>query len=291
MNANNNNSTTTHQDVFGFGTTGGFDQYPASGGGRSVAEQALVAHTHHDRDVSVSPATVFSHPIIHGHVNQQAGPAVFAGQSPPLHPQQLHPFAPVYSTNVNFVGNVSFQSPAPPPVPTQQPFMVGQPHNHHRAATPPPLYREYVPLMVKVDVLQKNAPLKELINRQDCLAYAANQQGQPQPGGQSAKKDLFIFHIPPSWAEDDLFALFSKIGPLCRASIMRNDDDGSSKGYGFVTFKKMSDAVVAVHTLNRYVTVGERKRLLYFYIILYSLCPNHLSFFPPLYIYRSRVNA
>jgi len=76
------------------------------------------------------------------------------------------------------------------------------------------------------------------------------------------KKDLFIFHVPTDMTEGELYKLFSQFGKLRRARIHHEIIDGKSvsRGYGFVTFKRFSDAVVAVHSLNGY-KVSRSKRM------------------------------
>lgn len=153
-------------------------------------------------------------------------------------------------------------------------------------------YGTYVPLLVSVQKLQGDKNLKALIDAKELVlnyspdyfkdnqvddnqvkggASTANQGSPPPPGGEggggeeggggdgegdiilpaSPKKDLFVFHVPNDMTQADLFTLFSRVGHVRRARIQYHNDD-TSKGYGFVTFKRLSDAVVAVHSLNGY---------------------------------------
>ena len=90
------------------------------------------------------------------------------------------------------------------------------------------------------------------------------------------KKDLFVFHVPNDMTEGELYKLFSQFGKLRRARIHYDIIDGKpvSKGYAFVTFKRFSDAVVAVHSLHGYkVSRSERMTGLRDDAIMLYLCP------------------
>ncbi len=110
-------------------------------------------------------------------------------------------------------------------------------------------------------------PFTASTSNQGPPASTANQGATPPPGGEegggdgdgiyqditlpaSPKKDLFVFHVPNHMTEEQLHNLFSHIGQVRRARIQYDMNDNSPKGYGFVTFKRLSDAVVAVHSLN-----------------------------------------
>ena len=89
------------------------------------------------------------------------------------------------------------------------------------------------------------------------------------------KKDLFVFHVPNDMTEGELYKLFSQFGKLRRARIHYDIIDGKpvSKGYAFVTFKRFSDAVVAVHSLHGYkVSRSERMTGLRDDAIMLYLC-------------------
>ncbi len=98
------------------------------------------------------------------------------------------------------------------------------------------------------------------LNATGADASAGQEQEDGTETGSSAaaaarpKKDLFVFHVPNDMAGGEFYKLFSQYGKLRRARIQYDIVDGQkvSKGYGFVTFKRFSDAVVAVHSLNGY---------------------------------------
>ena len=94
---------------------------------------------------------------------------------------------------------------------------------------------------------------------------SAGQEDRTDPAAVAArpKKDLFVFHVPNDMAEGEFYNLFSQYGNLRRARIHHDIIDGKkvSKGYGFVTFKRFSDAVVAVHSLNGYKVSRSKSRI------------------------------
>jgi polyadenylate-binding protein len=63
--------------------------------------------------------------------------------------------------------------------------------------------------------------------------------------GKNAFNNLYVKEFPESWTEDDLKKFFEKFGPLGSVKLMK-DDNGKSKGFGFVCFEKQSDAETAV---------------------------------------------
>ena len=58
--------------------------------------------------------------------------------------------------------------------------------------------------------------------------------------------NIYVKNLPKSWNKDNLEELFSICGPISSAIIM-TDDDGTSKGFGFVDFVEHEAAVKALH--------------------------------------------
>ncbi len=173
---------------------------------------------------------------------------------------------------------------APPPSLELNPQLRLQPGRSPSSSSSPPYlapHGEYVPILVSVHKLRHDETLKAKIDNEDVLVMmdyggANNQtsttnQSPPPPGtiadasagqeggtGSAAaarpKKDLFVYHVPNDMTGGEFYKLFSRFGGLHRARIHHDIVDGQkvSKGYGFVTFKRFSDAVVAVHSLNGY---------------------------------------
>lgn len=59
-------------------------------------------------------------------------------------------------------------------------------------------------------------------------------------GGVIVPNRIFVGGICPKATTDDLAALFRKYGSVTTVKIVA-DQNGSSKGYGFVTFEKADD--------------------------------------------------
>lgn len=129
-------------------------------------------------------------------------------------------------------------------------------------------YGDYIPLTVDVHQLEKDPMLmafidKEILKPHYCdgmynqmTASPTDMQNQSPPPGDGQryparpKPDLFVFHIPEDMKGGELYSLFAQFGKLRRASIHNDDDTSETKEYAFITFKRLSDAVVAVHRLN-----------------------------------------
>ncbi|KAM3177377.1 hypothetical protein ACTXT7_004697 [Hymenolepis weldensis] len=66
---------------------------------------------------------------------------------------------------------------------------------------------------------------------------------------ESGRANLFVKNIPKSFTEAILYAEFRTIGPVLSVKISRNNQ-GKSKGYGYVQFENEEDAVRCIATLN-----------------------------------------
>ena len=74
----------------------------------------------------------------------------------------------------------------------------------------------------------------------------------------NAFNNLYVKEFPLSWSDDDLKSHFEKHGPLGSVSIMW-DDNGTSKGFGFVCYEKPEDATKALE--NEHGKVVDDKTL------------------------------
>uniref|UniRef100_A0A7S4SN77 Uncharacterized protein n=1 Tax=Alexandrium monilatum TaxID=311494 RepID=A0A7S4SN77_9DINO len=79
-------------------------------------------------------------------------------------------------------------------------------------------------------------------------------------GGPGTETSLFIFHLPPSWDEEMIMQHFRPFGSALRATVQRGSN-GLSRGFGFVTFAKQEDAVVAVEGMNGFQADGKRLKV------------------------------
>ncbi|KAL8130333.1 hypothetical protein V2J09_019488 [Rumex salicifolius] len=79
----------------------------------------------------------------------------------------------------------------------------------------------------------------------------SSQKMPPNPMGKSASTDpayrkLFIRGIGPETTTDSIRSLFSSYGELEEAVVIADKITGKSKGYGFVTFKHVDGAIIAL---------------------------------------------
>ena len=115
-------------------------------------------------------------------------------------------------------------------------------------------YGEYIPLRLRVRDLEEDQRLKALVDERVLKLHYDDMPVAVQRDKARPKTDLFVFHVPKGMEEGELYRLFSRHGKLRRVRIQFNvdKDTNETKGYAFVTFKDLSDAVVAVHRLDGY---------------------------------------
>ena len=75
-----------------------------------------------------------------------------------------------------------------------------------------------------------------------------------------AIKQVFVRNLSYDTTQDDLISLFEEYGPLKRAIVVR-DDDGKSKGFGFVHYSLESHATKAVEKLQNYEYNGRKMKV------------------------------
>mmetsp|Transcript_6839 Transcript_6839/g.10677 ORF Transcript_6839/g.10677 Transcript_6839/m.10677 type:complete len:472 (+) Transcript_6839:187-1602(+) len=62
--------------------------------------------------------------------------------------------------------------------------------------------------------------------------------------------NLFVFHIPNTMTNQDLFSLFSQYGNVLSATIKTEAKTGRGRGFGFVNYDSADSASRAIHHLN-----------------------------------------
>eukprot|EP00802_Teleaulax_amphioxeia_P008838 Tamp_08849.p1 GENE.Tamp_08849~~Tamp_08849.p1 ORF type:complete len:500 (+),score=120.90 Tamp_08849:57-1502(+) len=92
---------------------------------------------------------------------------------------------------------------------------------------------------------------------------AALQQGGGGGGnkGGPAGCNLFIYHVPPTWGDDDIRLCFAPFGTVISATIMKDRSTGASKGYGFVSYDNPVSAQTAVQAMNGMQVDGKRLKV------------------------------
>ena len=73
--------------------------------------------------------------------------------------------------------------------------------------------------------------------------------------------NLFIYHTPPTWGDDQITAAFAPYGKIVSATIMKNKATGLSKGFGFVSFDNTTSANNAIAAMNGYEVDGKRLKV------------------------------
>lgn len=69
---------------------------------------------------------------------------------------------------------------------------------------------------------------------------------------------LFVYNIGPETNEDHLGKLFGYYGEVMRVNVIRKNNSGEGRGYGFVTMKYYEDAVNAISNLNGFKFFNNR---------------------------------
>ena len=78
---------------------------------------------------------------------------------------------------------------------------------------------------------------QEAIDKQKARAKEA----ADRPPRKRGAATLFVANLPFRYSDDDVVALFAEVAPITSAQVVM-DDDGRSRGYGFVEIEVASDA-------------------------------------------------
>lgn len=73
--------------------------------------------------------------------------------------------------------------------------------------------------------------------------------------------NVFVFHIPNEWTQNDVAAHFSHFGPVISCYIATDRATGRNKGYGFVSFDNIQSAANAVLGMNGYLVGSKRLKV------------------------------
>lgn len=63
---------------------------------------------------------------------------------------------------------------------------------------------------------------------------------------------LYVSNLPKSISQGDLTTLFNQAGEVIVADLIIDRNNGTSKGFAFVTMSSRSDAERAIHMFNAY---------------------------------------
>ncbi len=73
--------------------------------------------------------------------------------------------------------------------------------------------------------------------------------------------NLFVFHIPSTFSNTDMYTLFSPYGALKSVRIMTESGTGRGRGFGFVSFENTESAAIAIANLNGIAIAGKRLKV------------------------------
>ena len=73
--------------------------------------------------------------------------------------------------------------------------------------------------------------------------------------------NLFIFHLPNLWTEEDLIQHFSPFGRIISAKIIKDPITGKTKGFGFVSYTNELSAYGAIKTMNGFRVQGKKLKV------------------------------
>lgn len=70
--------------------------------------------------------------------------------------------------------------------------------------------------------------------------------------------NLFIYHLPATFSDYDLFDLFHSFGKILSAKVIVDLNTQMSRGYGFVSFDNPDSAQMAIDVMDGYA-IGKKK--------------------------------
>jgi len=75
--------------------------------------------------------------------------------------------------------------------------------------------------------------------------------------------NLFVFHLPDDWQDDDLHEYFAPHGAVASAKVMKETGTGRSRGFGFVSYQDAGSASTALQKMQGYKILGKRLKVEY----------------------------
>lgn len=73
--------------------------------------------------------------------------------------------------------------------------------------------------------------------------------------------NLFVFHLPDDWTDDDLLEAFTPHGTVVSAKIMKELGTGRSRGFGFVSYEDRVSTATAIKKMQGYKILGKRLKV------------------------------
>jgi len=98
------------------------------------------------------------------------------------------------------------------------------------------------------------------VDKPPTMDYGQTQQAvvkKPGPAG----SNLFIFHLPNEWRDQDLYFHFRNFGNILSHRIMTDNKTGRSKGFGFVSYDNPMSAKAAIDHMNGFQVGAKRLKV------------------------------
>eukprot|EP00931_Biecheleriopsis_adriatica_P122178 TRINITY_DN97189_c0_g1_i1.p1 TRINITY_DN97189_c0_g1~~TRINITY_DN97189_c0_g1_i1.p1 ORF type:complete len:460 (-),score=105.08 TRINITY_DN97189_c0_g1_i1:62-1351(-) len=87
----------------------------------------------------------------------------------------------------------------------------------------------------------------------------ADNQNEPTFGPPGC--NLFVFHLPDDWVDEDLLEYFAPHGTVVSAKVMKELGTGRSRGFGFVSYEDRISAATAIKKMQGYKILGKRLKV------------------------------
>eukprot|EP00923_Selenidium_pygospionis_P056380 GHVN01098411.1.p1 GENE.GHVN01098411.1~~GHVN01098411.1.p1 ORF type:complete len:275 (-),score=36.22 GHVN01098411.1:126-950(-) len=116
------------------------------------------------------------------------------------------------------------------------------------------------PVPQPIQVVSYHAP-QNLHARTTAPVVSATGPSSDRTGPPGA--NLFLFHIPNNWREDDLVSNFQTFGRIVNARVPldQKSETGSNKGFAFLSFDSVNSAVKAIAQMNGFMVAGKRLKV------------------------------
>jgi len=76
-----------------------------------------------------------------------------------------------------------------------------------------------------------------------------------------AGANLFIFHLPNEWKDEDLYYYFREFGNIVSYRVMTDKKTGKSRGFGFISYDNPQSANLAIQRMNGFAIGSKRLKV------------------------------
>jgi len=73
--------------------------------------------------------------------------------------------------------------------------------------------------------------------------------------------NLFVFHLPNEWSEDQLYSYFKDFGSITSCRIMKDRQTNRSRGFGFISYDNAQSAQMAIQKMNGFQAGAKRLKV------------------------------